>query len=56
MIVSENLAKESWESAAIGKRIQEGPSTPWYQVIGVAHDVRCNGVDEKRRQSCTGRR
>ncbi len=49
VIVSENLARESWGSAAgaIGKRIQEGPSKPWYQVIGVAQDVRYNGVDER---------
>ena len=49
VIVSENLARESWGSAAgaIGKRIQEGPRKPWYQVIGVAQDVRYNGVDER---------
>jgi predicted permease len=48
VIVSENLARESWGSAAdaIGKRIQEGPAKPWYQVIGVVQDVRYNGVDE----------
>jgi predicted permease len=49
VIVSENLAKESWGSAAgaVGKRIQEGRGKPWYQVIGVAQDVRYNGVDER---------
>ena len=48
VIVSENLARESWGSAAnaIGKRIQEGPAKPWYQVIGVVQDVRYNGVDK----------
>jgi predicted permease len=48
VIVSENLARESWGSArnAIGKRIQEGPAKPWYQVIGVVQDVRYNGVDQ----------
>jgi FtsX-like permease family len=48
VVVSENLARESWGSAAgaIGKRIQEGPGKPWYQVIGVVQDVRYNGVDE----------
>jgi predicted permease len=47
IIVSENLAREEWGSAgaAIGKRIQEVPGLPWYQVIGVAQDVRYNGVD-----------
>jgi len=49
VIVSENLAREEWGSAgaAIGKRIQQGPGLAWYQVIGVAQDVRQNGVDQK---------
>ena len=49
VIVSENFAREEWGSAgaAIGKRIQQGPGTRWYQVIGVVQDVRQNGVDQK---------
>ena len=49
VIVSENFAREEWGSAgaAIGKRIQQGPGLLLYQVIGVAEDVRYNGVDEK---------
>jgi predicted permease len=49
VVVSENLAREEWGSAAgaIGKRIQEGPGKPWYQVIGVVEDVRYSGVDEQ---------
>ena len=49
VIVSENLASEEWGSAAaaIGKRIQQGPHSTLYQVIGVAEDVHSNGVDEK---------
>ena len=48
-IVSENFARESWGSApaAIGKRIQQFSKMPWVEVIGVAQDVRHNGVDEK---------
>jgi predicted permease len=48
LIVSENLAREEWGSAgaAIGKRMQQGPGLPWYQVIGVAEDVRQNGLDQ----------
>jgi predicted permease len=48
VIVSENLAREEWGSAgaAIGKRIQQGRGLPFYQVIGVAQDVRQNGVDQ----------
>jgi predicted permease len=48
LIVSENLAREEWGSAAaaIGKRVQQFSGGPWHQVIGVAQDVRYNGVDE----------
>jgi predicted permease len=47
-IVSENLARESWGSAAgaIGKRFRILPTQAWQEVIGVAEDVRQNGVDE----------
>ena len=47
-IVSENLARESWGSAAaaIGNRFRILPSQAWQEVIGVAEDVRQNGVDE----------
>ena len=47
-IVSENLARELWGSAAaaIGKRFRILPSQAWQEVIGVAEDVRQNGVDE----------
>ena len=48
-IVSENLAREEWGSAenAIGKRFREAPSAPWCEVIGVAENVRYNGVNER---------
>jgi predicted permease len=48
LIVSENLAREEWgsASAAIGKRMREAPSEPWFEVIGVAQDARYNGVDQ----------
>lgn len=48
-IVSENLAREEWGSAAgaIGKRFREAPSEPWTEVIGVAENVHCSGVDER---------
>jgi predicted permease len=47
-IISENLARELWGSpgAAIGKRFQEFPGTPWNEVVGVVQDVRENGVDQ----------
>ncbi|HSM78346.1 MAG TPA: ABC transporter permease, partial [Bryobacteraceae bacterium] len=49
VIVSENLAREEWggAAAAIGKRIQQGRRSTLYQVIGVAEDLRQNGVDQK---------
>src|SRR5882724_4634464 len=48
-MMSENLAREMWgtPSAAIGKRLREFPSQSWHEVIGVAQDVRENGVQEK---------
>ena len=48
VIVSENLARELWgsPSAAIGKRIQTLPSSPWHEVIGVVQDVYDNGVHQ----------
>ena len=48
-IVSENLAREAWGSgaAAIGKRFRIMPTQPWREVIGVAEDVRQDGVDEQ---------
>ncbi len=46
-MVSENLARELWgtPSAALGKRFRE--FRQWWQVIGVAQDVRENGVHDK---------
>src|SRR5215471_18111406 len=45
-IVSENLAREFWREpqAAIGKRIREGDTSPWREVIGVVGDVYDDGV------------
>ncbi len=49
VIISENLARETWgsPSAALGKRLQELPKTPWFEVVGVVEDVHVNGVQEK---------
>ncbi|MBS1804781.1 MAG: ABC transporter permease [Acidobacteria bacterium] len=49
IIVSENFARENWGSsqAAVGKRIRQFSNMPWQIIIGVAQDVRHNGVDEK---------
>jgi len=47
-IISANLARELWgsPSAAIGRHFREFPGSPWYEVVGVAQDVRENGVDQ----------
>src|SRR5688572_9456880 len=47
VLVSDNLAREVWGSPAdaLDKRIRTGPQSPWREVIGVAQDVRDNGVD-----------
>lgn len=46
VIVSENMARESWGSAAaaIGKRVQTIRS-PWREVVGVVQDVHEHGAD-----------
>jgi putative ABC transport system permease protein len=48
VLVSENLAREFWGSAAaaIGKRLQTLPTAPWQEVVGVVRDVHDNGVDQ----------
>jgi len=45
-VVSENLAREFWREpqAAIGKRIREGDTSPWREVVGVVGDVYDEGV------------
>jgi putative ABC transport system permease protein len=47
-MLSENLARELWgdPAKAIGKRIREGPISPWREVIGVVGDEREDGVDQ----------
>jgi predicted permease len=49
VIVSENFARENWGSpaAAIGRRVRQFTTLPWSEVIGVAQDVRYEGVNDK---------
>jgi predicted permease len=44
-LVSENMARENWGEAAnaLGKRIRQGG--PWLEVVGVAENVRADGVN-----------
>ena len=48
-VISENFAREYWGSAqgAIGRQIRESKADPWSEVVGVAGDVREDGVDKK---------
>ena len=47
-VISQNFAEREWGSAAaaIGKRLRRSPTTPWIEVIGVAGDIRLDGVDQ----------
>jgi predicted permease len=47
-LISENFALEYWggASAAVGKRIREGPHGVWREVIGVVGDERSDGVNK----------
>jgi predicted permease len=48
-IVSENLAREVWGSAAaaLGKRVREhyAPTSPWREIVGVVGNVHDDGAD-----------
>jgi len=48
VVVSESLANRQWGSpeAALGKRMRRSANAPWLEVIGVAGDIRHNGVAE----------
>ena len=47
VMISENLAREVWgtPAAAVGRRMRQGPRSQWREIIGVAGDIRDNGVD-----------
>ena len=47
-VVSQNVARREWGSpaAAVGKRVRRGPQSPWIEIIGVAGDIRHNGIDQ----------
>ena len=49
VMIGESFAREDWGSAqaAIGKQIRSDPTGPWSEVIGVAGDIRHDGVDKK---------
>jgi predicted permease len=48
-LVSENMARENWgvPANALGKRIRQGgKGSPWLEVVGVAENVRADGVNQ----------
>ena len=47
VLVSENMARENWgePANALGKRIRQGKNSPWLEVVGVAENVRADGVN-----------
>ena len=49
MMMSENLARELWQSAgnALGKRVRVGSTDDWREVVGVVSDVREDGMNKE---------
>ena len=47
LVVSENMARELWGSAAaaIGKRVRSLPGRPWREVVGVVQNVHEHGAE-----------
>jgi predicted permease len=47
VLVSENMARENWgePANALQKRIRQGKDSPWLEVVGVAENVRADGVN-----------
>jgi predicted permease len=48
VIVSESLARREWGSpaAALGKRLRRSAKSPWLEVVGVAGDIRHDGLEQ----------
>ena len=47
VLVSENMARENWgePANALGKRIRQSKDSSWLEVVGVAENVRADGVN-----------
>ena len=47
VLVSENMARENWgePANALGKRIRQSKDSTWLEVVGVAENVRADGVN-----------
>lgn len=46
VVISENLAREYWRnlSDALGKRVRNSATDPWYEIVGVVGDERDDGL------------
>jgi predicted permease len=47
-VVTRSFAEREWGSAAaaIGKQLRRSPADPWIEVVGVAADIRLDGVEQ----------
>jgi predicted permease len=47
-VISQSFAEREWGSAAaaIGKRLRRAPTSPWIEVVGVAGDLRLDGMEQ----------
>ncbi len=49
VVINERLARELWRTpaAALGKRVREGATSPWREVIGVVGNEHLNGLAQE---------
>lgn len=48
MVISRALAEKQWpDGDAIGQRIRFSEDSPWFEIVGVAGDVRMDGLDRQ---------
>ena len=47
-VISQSFAEREWGSAmaAIGKRLRRSPTSSWIEVVGVAGDIRLDGMEQ----------
>lgn len=48
VLISENLARELWGSpaSALGQKIHTADPAPWFEIVGVAKDIRSSSIHE----------
>lgn len=52
VVVNESFARRWWpDGDALGRRIRESSSDPWYEVVGVVGDVRSKSLEEPAGQA-----